>query len=219
LTLISIKGLVGNAALSSLRKMRVRMTKKIAIIQGHPDDSPERFCRQFAATYAASAREAGHTVETIDIAALDFPLLRTKEDYEKGAAPPALVRAQEIISAAEHLVVIFPLWLGDMPALVKGFLEQTLRPGFAYSGAMDRGRFQKFLKGKSARVVVTMGMPAVIYRLYFGAHGLKNLRRNILSFCGINPIRETLIGLIEQKNPGARHTWLRRAQTLGREGV
>ncbi len=195
------------------------MTKRIAIIQGHPDSAPNRFCRQFANAYANSARKAGHKVETIDVANLNFSLLREKEDYETGKPPRGVRKAQRVIRDADHLVLIFPLWLGDMPALLKGFLEQTLRPNFAYSGGMDRGRFQKLLKGKSARVVVTMGMPAVIYRLYFGAHGLKNLRRNILSFCGIGPIRESLIGLVEQKNPKARHRWLAREEPLGREGA
>lgn len=218
MTLISINGLDGSDALASRRIVRSGMTKRIAIIQGHPDLTTNRFCRQFAAAYAISARDSGHTVDVIDVAALDFPLLRSKDDYAMEAAPQQIAHAQQIIAAAEHLVVIFPLWLGDMPALLKGFLEQTLRPGFAYSGAMDRGQFKKLLKGKSARVVVTMGMPALIYRLYFGAHGLKNLRRNILSFCGIAPIRESLIGLIEQKNPKARLKWLACAQALGRKG-
>ena len=195
------------------------MKKRIAIIQGHPDRAPERFCRQFAKTYTKAARESGHAVNTIDVAALNFSLLRSQHDYETGAAPTTLRRSQEIIKAANHLVIIFPLWLGDMPALLKGFLEQTLRPGFAYTGAMDRGRFRKLLKGKSARIVVTMGMPAVAYRLYFGAHGLKNLRRNILGFCGVGPIRDSVIGLIEQKNPRARSRWLARAQAFGRKGV
>jgi len=193
------------------------MTKRIAIIQGHPDLASDRFCRQFAEAYANAARDAGHVVDCIDVAALDFALLRSKDEYEKGSVVPGIAGAQQTIAAAEHLVVIFPLWLGDMPALLKGFLEQTLRPGFAYRGA-DHGRFQKLLKGKSARVVVTMGMPAFIYRLYFGAHGLKNLRRNILSFCGVSPVREALIGLIEQKNSKARHKWLARAQSLGSRG-
>lgn len=84
---------------------------------------------------------------------------------------------------------------------------------------MDRGRFRRLLKGKSARIVITMGMPAIAYRLFFGAHGLKNLRRNILGFCGVAPIKESLIGLIEQKNPQARAKWLARAAALGREGA
>jgi len=195
------------------------VTKFVTIIQGHPDPAPNRFCRQFADAYAKAARKSGHAVEAIDLASLEFSLLRSKDDYENGAAPSALARAQAAIKAADHLVLIFPLWLGDMPALVKGFLEQVLRPGFAYRGTMDGGKFQKLLKGKSARIVVTMGMPATVYRLYFGRHSLKNLRRNILGFCGIGPIRESLIGLIEQKNPRARCTWLARAEVLGREGA
>lgn len=194
------------------------MTKHIAIIQGHPDTAPERFCRVFADTYARSARAAGHSVEMIDVARLDFPLLRSKADYERANAPDALQAAQNAIREADHLVIIFPLWLGDLPALLKGFFEQVLRPGFGYAGGLDHGLFRKLLKGKSGRIVVTMGMPAIVYRLFYGAHGLKNLRRNILGFCGIGPIRESLVGLIEQRNPKARKTWLARAQNLGRLG-
>jgi putative NADPH-quinone reductase len=195
------------------------VSKNIAIIQGHPDPAPERFCRAFADAYARSARAAGHSVEIIDVSALDFPLLRSKATYETCDAPAGLWAAQTTIQNADHLVVVFPLWLGDLPALLKGFLEQVLRPGFAYSGGMDQGRFKKLLKGKSARVVVTMGMPAFVYRLFYGAHGLKNLRRNILAFCGISPISESFIGLIEQDNPGARKSWLARAEAFGRDGV
>jgi len=65
----------------------------------------------------------------------------------------------------------------------------------------------KLLKGRSARIVVTMGMPAVFYRIYYRAHSVKNLKRNILEFCGINPVRSTLIGMVEGR-PEARAAWL-----------
>jgi putative NADPH-quinone reductase len=195
------------------------MTKRIAIIQGHPDPANERFCRVFAQTYAQGARAAGHLVDTIDVATLEFPLLRTRQDYEKGTAPDSIRRAQDILKTADHFLIVFPLWLGDMPALLKGFFEQTLRPGFSYSWDAGGKMPQKLLKGKSARIVVTMGMPAFFYRLYFGAHGLKNLRRNILQFCGVNPVAETIVGLIEQKDGSKRTQWLARAETFGREGT
>ena len=195
------------------------MSKRIAIIQGHPDSSPERFCRMFAKKYVQAAQAVGHRVDLIDVARLEFPLLRSKSDYEHGETPAVLKPAQDAIRAADHLVLIFPLWLGDLPALLKGFLEQVFRPGFAYTGGMDGGQFEKLLSEKSARIVVTMGMPALAYRLYFGAHGLKNLRRNILGFCGVGPIRDCLIGLIEQKSPKARQKWLAKAEVLGRLGV
>ena len=50
------------------------------------------------------------------------------------------------------------------------------------------------LKGRSARVVVAMGMPRAAYRLIFGAHGVKGFESGILGMAGFKPVRETLIG-------------------------
>jgi putative NADPH-quinone reductase len=63
-----------------------------------------------------------------------------------------------------------------------------------------------------------MGMPALIYRWYFGAHSLKSLERNILGFVGIGPIRETLIGLVETRSAARREKWLEKLRALGRAG-
>jgi len=194
------------------------VTKKISIIQGHPDPDPARFGRVLAGRYAQGATHAGHDVRMIDVGALEFPLLRTKEDFENNPAPPTIRRAQEDISRADHLVLIFPLWLGDVPALLKAFLEQVFRPGFAFK-AGGRGMPRKLLKGKSARIVVTMGMPASFYKWYFGAHGLKNLKRNILAFSGVAPITQNIIGMVEGKSAASRDRWLRRMETYGHRGI
>lgn len=63
-----------------------------------------------------------------------------------------------------------------MPAVVKAFLEQVFRRGFAFSKDANP-LFDRKLKGRSARIVVTMGMPVFLYRWYFGAHSLKSLKR------------------------------------------
>jgi putative NADPH-quinone reductase len=129
--------------------------------------------------------------------------------------PPALNNARATIQWADHLVVVFPLWLGDMPAYLKGFFEQVLRPGFAFA-AGERGPFsKKLLTGKSARLIVTMGMPAAVYRFYFRAHSVKNLERNILGFCGIAPIDETLIGMVDAPDNAVREQWLAKVRVLG----
>jgi putative NADPH-quinone reductase len=191
--------------------------KRIAIIQGHPDPRGNRYGHALANAYATGAAEAGHTVEYVEVAKLEFPLLRTKEDWDGGAAPSAIREAQRAIGAAEHLVIFYPLWLGAMPALLKAFLEQCLRPGFAIAQSQTGTMWKKLLIGKSARIVVTMGMPALVYRWYFGAHSLKSLERNILGLCGIGPIKESLIGMIEAKDPAKRQRWLARMSELGRE--
>lgn len=169
--------------------------RRIVIIQGHPDPDPARFCRALAGAYAGGAEEAGHEVRYIDVTALDFPLLRTEEEFGSGDPPPAIAEAQDTIKWGEHLVFVYPLWHGTMPALLKAFIEQVFRHGFALGTESDRWP-AKLLTGRSARIIVTMGMPALVYRWYFGAHSLKSFERSILKLCGIKPVRETLIGMV-----------------------
>ena len=170
------------------------MSRRIAIIQGHPDPAGHHLLHAMAEAYAEGAAAAGHAVRRIEVASLDFPLLRTQAEFESGALPPTLSQPREDMRWAEHWVFLFPLWHGTLPALFKGFLEQIFRPGFAIE--YTKARFPKpLLAGRSARIVVTMGMPALIYRWYFGAAGLRSFERSMLGFSGIKPIRERLYGL------------------------
>ena len=194
------------------------MAKHIAIIQGHPDVTQHHFGHALAEAYAKGATAAGHEVRMIDVAKLDFPWLRSKQEWEHSEPPPAITTAQKTIAWADHLVVCYPLWLGGMPAILKGFFEQVARPGFALAPVDSNQMWHKLLKGKSARIVVTMGMPALIYRWYFRAHSLKSLERNILGFVGIAPIRATVIGMIEGPNVARREKWLSKLQDLGGQG-
>jgi putative NADPH-quinone reductase len=192
----------------------ILMAKNILIIQGHPDSGGNHLCHSLENAYTSGAVSAGHTVHRVAVAELEFPLLRKKSEFEHGPVPLALEPVQQAIMAADHLLIIFPLWLGEMPALLKGLFEHIFRPGFAFRYS-DHGFPQKQLKGKSARIVITMGMPALIYRWYFGAHGLKNLKRNILAFCGIGPIRENLFGMVEGASDQTRRGWIKLMRSLG----
>lgn len=157
-------------------------------------------------------------MRVLSVAELDFPLLASRTDWECGEVPPVIRKCQDEIAQAAHLVIFYPLWLGSMPALLKGFLEQVMRPGFAISTSKSGKSWKKLLAGKSARVVVTMGMPALMYRWFFGAHSLKSLERNILGFCGVAPVRESLIGLVESMSEKRRQRWLEEMESLGRRG-
>jgi putative NADPH-quinone reductase len=194
------------------------MSRRILIIVGHPDSSPKRLCRALAEAYAEGARSAGHEVRQIDIATLDFPILRSMEEFADRPLPVTLEGAAQAIEDAEHLVFVFPLWLGTMPALLKAFLEQVMRPGiaFAYPEAGKSGFASTLLKGRSARVVVTMGMPASFYRFWYLGHGVAGMRRNILNFVGISPVRETLFGMVEGASDTRRRTWISAMNTLGK---
>jgi putative NADPH-quinone reductase len=194
------------------------MGKRVLLIQGHPDTAGGHLCRALEEAYAKGAAAGGHELRRIDIGALDFPLLKSQEEWEHGALPPSLRQSQEDILWSQHMVFFFPLWLGDMPALLKGFLEQIERPGFAFSGDASHP-IKKGLKGRSARLVVTMGMPACVYRVFFRAHSVKSLRRNVLGFVGIGPVGDTLIGMTDNMKPHRAAVWLDRMSALGRAAV
>lgn len=191
------------------------MKKKILLIQGHPDASVRHFGHELEDAYAEGAEALGHEVRRIQVAKLDFPLLRSQVEWEKGDLPAGLAEAQQAVQWCDHLVLFFPLWLGDMPAVVKGFLEQVFRPGFAFGREENRAFASKGLSGRSARVVVTMGMPAVIYRWYFRAHSVKSLERNILGFVGFAPVNETLVGNVGNIDAKSAERWIEKLATLG----
>jgi putative NADPH-quinone reductase len=190
--------------------------KRILVLDGHPDPDRTRFVHALADAYAEGAAAAGHRLTRIDLSALDIPLLRSAREWE-GKPEGDVLRVQSAIAGAEHVVILYPLWLGDVPAALKALLEQVLRPGFAFPEG-GRGLDNGLLKGKSARLVVTMGMPAAIYRYFFLAHSLRSLERNILNFVGIRPVGWTLVGNVAGIGPEARRRWLDRVRLMGARG-
>ena len=192
--------------------------RRILLIEGHPDTVSQHLNRALVDAYAEGAQSAGHAVRRLRVGALDFPVLRTAQAWHHEPVPPVLQPAQDDIAWAQHVVIFFPLWLGDMPALLKAFLEQVARPGFAVGPEGAKPFGHKPLSGRSARVVVTMGMPALAYRWFYRAHSVKSLERNILGFVGFAPVNETLIGMVDQLGEKGVAKWKGRLRKLGREG-
>jgi putative NADPH-quinone reductase len=89
-----------------------------------------------------------------------------------------------------------------------------MRPGVALE-YRKHGFPRRLLAGRSARIVVTMGMPALIYRWYFRAHGVRGLEYSVLRFAGMKPVRETLLGMVDAVSDAKRRAWLDRMRTYG----
>ena len=63
--------------------------RKILLILGHPDNAQRHLCHGLEGAYADGARTAGHAVRRVDVATLDFPMLRSEQDWELGPVPVA----------------------------------------------------------------------------------------------------------------------------------
>lgn len=192
------------------------MPERVLIIDGHPDRNGGRLCHALADAYRSGCEAAGHEVRLIKVADVNFPLIRTQQEFESGQIPATIKQAQEAFQWCSHMLIVYPLWLGALPSLLKGFFEQVFRPGFAFD-PNAKGWPKGNLAGRSARIVVTMGMPGWVYRWFFGAHSLKSLERNILKFAGIKPVRETIYGMVEAASDATRAGWLAELKELGRK--
>jgi putative NADPH-quinone reductase len=190
------------------------MSKNILLINGHPDAGNEHFCDAIAQKYSSAALAAGHQIECINVNEIEFDLLQSKEDYDTQSPPEAIANVQRAVLEADHLVVVYPLWMGHMPALLKGLFEQLFRRDFA-GERLDEAKFRKLFRGRSARIIVTMGMPGYVYKWFFRAHTLKGLKRNILDFIGFKPVKATVIGDVYEGNDKELKLELREISRLG----
>ncbi len=187
----------------------------ILVINGHPDPSGERLAGALAAAYGKGAQAGGHQVRRIDIGALDFSIMRRAEEFMTEPGEDSITAARADILWARHLVFIYPLWLGGPPALLKAFMEQVARHEFAL-GPAAHGLPAGKLKGRSARIIVTMGMPALAYQLWFKAHGVKAFNSAILEIAGVKPVAATYFGGIKE---GGCDRVVERVRRLGERGV
>jgi putative NADPH-quinone reductase/1,4-dihydroxy-2-naphthoate octaprenyltransferase len=180
---------------------------KVLVILGHPRG--DSFCGALAEAYTRGAREAGLKVERLDLGGLTFdPNVRMPSPRDQ-ALEPDLARAQALILWADHLVFVYPAWWGTLPALLKGFLDRVLTPGFAFAAdEADPSAWAKLLKGRSAHLLVTMDTPPWVYQLIYRQPGHQAMRRATLGFCGIGPTFISTFGPVLPSSPEQRAGWL-----------
>lgn len=187
---------------------------RITVIVGQPKQTS--FCAALGEAYRRGAEAAGHECRLFVLGHMRFdPILHEGFDA-KQALEPDLAEAQAAMLWAEHLVVIFPLWFGSLPALLKGFIERVFEVGVFIAKNPAATGYSPLMKGRSAHIVMTMGMPSLVYRFIFGAHALKMLKRNILGFVGYGPVRTTLYGRVEAAGGAQRAGWLHEIEALGK---
>lgn len=186
----------------------------VLIILGHP--RTDSFCGALARAYRDGAIEAGVDVREIAVTELEFEPDVYTDSPDQQYMEDDLVDAQEHIRWADHLVFVYPNWWGTMPALLKGFFDRVFTPGFAFSFHEDGGGHRELLNDKTAELIVTMDMPAWVYRWIYRQPGNNAVKRATLGFAGIRTTRITNLGSVKESTASRRDAWLDRATRLGR---
>lgn len=189
------------------------MKNNIAVIIGHPN--PTSYCNALASAYIKGAGNSGADVRTIDLSRINFEPNLTNGYQKRTELEPDLLAAQETIRWADHLVFVYPNWWGTMPAILKGFFDRVFLPGYAFRTKDNSYSIDKLLKGRTARLIVTMDSPLWYYRLFIRRAGHHIMKRATLQFCGVNPVRITEIGTVKSSSVEVREQWLRKIEALG----
>ncbi len=190
------------------------MSKRILVILGHPNS--DSYCGAIASAYIEGAKAAGNEVQLISVGELSFdPVLHkgytTVQDLE-----PDLVAGQAAITWAQHIVFVYPIWWGAMPAVLKGFIDRTFLPGFAFKYREGSIFWDRLLSGRSAHLLVTMDTPPWYFRWVYRMPGHNQMKRTILEFSGIKPVTVSSFGPIKDSSQQKRDQWLAKANSYGR---
>ncbi len=189
------------------------MSKKILIINGHPKKDSLNYA--ISKAYQKGAESSNAEIKQLNIIDLKFEPFMS--GFNKDTKPePDILKAQELINWAEHIVWIYPTWWATMPALMKSFIEQTFLPDFAfkYKKSDKIVKWDKFLIDKSARLISTMDSPPWFYKLFIKDPGYKTLK-DIMNFCGIKPVKRTYFGSVKISSDEQRKKWIKTAEQLG----
>jgi 1,4-dihydroxy-2-naphthoate polyprenyltransferase len=186
----------------------------VLVVLGHP--RIDSLCGALADAYCEGARAAGVELKRLDLSDLEFdPHVHTPFPNQQPLEDD-LRSARSLVEWANHLVFIYPTWWGTMPALLKGFLDRVISPGFAFCTCEGGTGYEGLLQGRSAQLITTMDTPPLIHRLVYRQPGRNAMARATLGFCGIRPVRSLMFGSVRFSDEAQREAWLQRAQAEGR---
>jgi NAD(P)H dehydrogenase (quinone) len=190
--------------------------KKVLVILGHPRN--DSLSHALGKAYAEGASQNAE-VRILDVSQLEFALsYPTRAAYDnkvEGHLEPDLQKAQADIGWADHLVFAYPQWWGGVPALLKGFIERVFLPGFAFKYRKDSPLQDQLLKGKTARLLVTMDAPSWWNRLVYRNAVHNAMLHPTLHFCGVKPVRISEFNVVRKSTPELRQKWLEQTRQLG----
>ena len=184
---------------------------KLFALDAHP--GTEGFSTELLASYLDGA--AGADIETMALRDMDFdPILhegyRKRQEWE-----PDIARAMDALKACEHFVLAFPMWGGSQPALLKGFLDRALMPGVAFKYRGDSPFWDRLLAGRSATALITGDTPGWFLRFRYGGPIAKQVKRQVLDFCGFKPAKVHYFGPVKGQKEETFAKWRANARRLG----
>lgn len=160
--------------------------RRFLVVLAHPLRAS--FAAALARTVVETLEARGHSADLLDLYAEDFdPRLTAaeRESYMTGKFDAsAIAPLADRLKAADGLILVFPQWWFNLPAILKGFIDRVFVPGVAFDHAPAGGRLVPLLTNiRSFWVVTTTGSPWWVVHFYMGNPVRRQLQRGVAAFC------------------------------------
>ncbi|WP_196259567.1 NAD(P)H-dependent oxidoreductase [Pelagibacterium limicola] len=185
----------------------------IYLLLGHPDTSS--FDAALADAYEDGARTAGHEVLRHNVGDMSFDPILHKGYNAIQPLEPDLLLAQDNIKWCDHWVIVYPVWWGSAPALLRGYFHRILLPGFAFHPHENDPMWDKLLAGKSGHIITTSDAPNLYTLLVYRNSDVVTVKTATLGYCGIKPVKVTRFGSIGRSTGAQRTRHIERVRSLG----
>lgn len=192
------------------------MKKNILIINGHPRQ--KSFSHSWASSYQRGA-EKNFNVTILSLGDLKFNPILMNGYKEIQPLEDDLLYAQQQLMAADHVVIITPIWWAGPPALLKGFFDRVMLPGFAFKYRKNSSLWDKLLAGKTGHLIVTSDGPTWWLQWLRGDSAVKMIKLGVMDFVGIKPVKVTRIGALNTKTHNEIVELLKKAEKTGVSGL
>ncbi len=124
------------------------------VVLAHPN--PKSFNASVAETYRRAVEERGQEVIVRDLYALGFdPVLKEVErpGPDLMESSPDVREELDIVAGTDVLVLVYPIWFGMPPAMMKGYIDRVL--GYAVTPRSVQGRHGNGLLTDSRLLSIT----------------------------------------------------------------
>jgi len=187
---------------------------KCLVVYSHPN--PKSFSHAILETVTETLKARGHETAIRDLYYLSFDPVLKAGDFEaiqSGRMPADIKAEQELITWADTLIIIHPIWWTGLPAMIKGYIDRVFCYGFAYS--FDAKGLVPHLKGKKVLIINTQGTPKAAYDASGMFEAMKMTSdAGIYKFCGLEVIDHVFLPAVPMVKDEVRKGYLAQVKEI-----
>lgn len=182
------------------------------VVFAHPN--PESFGKAIKEVIIKASEKRAFNTRVKDLYDEKFNPVLAASDFEafrKGEIPSDIKKEQELVTWADIITFVYPVWWAGLPAILKGYIDRVFSYGFAYEAR--NGAMAGLLGGRRVRLFSTTGTPDAVYSANGMYSSMKQTQdAGIFGVSGIDDVEHIFFAAVPSVDDGARAKYLDAAE-------